>query len=291
MGLSSKTIRFEGVRFHLYCSPPSEKPPLLLLHGFMDSSHTFRRILPRLMEKYRVYAPDIPGFGGSELPPVRELWDIRSMARMLLRYTLFELKLSRIELLSHSMGGVVALHMQQEAERFYNIELFRRMHCIAPGVVKLNPKDRNETRKKLFPISVAEVEELIHNLYPARSRKIPGFLLKGLLYEWSKLGYYYLAENTVAEESRIFFTRNGLGKIQTELVLYWGKEDRITPVKLAETICQARPNTPLHIFKECGHLLHLEEPGLFLETFYGKYHKVKETKNRRKPLLRKNNRS
>ena len=30
MGLSSKTVRFEGVRFHLYCSSPSEKPPLLL---------------------------------------------------------------------------------------------------------------------------------------------------------------------------------------------------------------------------------------------------------------------
>lgn len=43
-------------------------PALLLLHGFPTSSHMFRELMPRLADRYRVVAPDLPGFGFSEAP-------------------------------------------------------------------------------------------------------------------------------------------------------------------------------------------------------------------------------
>ena len=43
-------------------------PAVLLLHGFPSSSHTFRNLIPLLADRYRVVAPDLPGFGFSEAP-------------------------------------------------------------------------------------------------------------------------------------------------------------------------------------------------------------------------------
>lgn len=43
-------------------------PVLLLLHGFPSSSHMFRELIPLLADRYRVIAPDLPGFGQTEAP-------------------------------------------------------------------------------------------------------------------------------------------------------------------------------------------------------------------------------
>src|SRR5260370_2062704 len=43
-------------------------PTILLLHGFPTSSHMFRNLIPALADRYRVVAPDLPGFGFSDAP-------------------------------------------------------------------------------------------------------------------------------------------------------------------------------------------------------------------------------
>ncbi len=47
----------------------ADAPVLLLLHGFPTSSHMFRNLMPLLAEKYRLIAPDLPGFGNTKAPP------------------------------------------------------------------------------------------------------------------------------------------------------------------------------------------------------------------------------
>ncbi|KAF2498599.1 alpha/beta-hydrolase [Lophium mytilinum] len=47
---------------------PDSAPTILLLHGFPSSSHQYRNLIPLLATKYRVIAPDLPGFGFTELP-------------------------------------------------------------------------------------------------------------------------------------------------------------------------------------------------------------------------------
>ncbi|MFM0594688.1 alpha/beta fold hydrolase [Paraburkholderia dilworthii] len=43
-------------------------PKLLLLHGFPSSSHMFRDLLPKLADRFHIVAPDLPGFGQSDMP-------------------------------------------------------------------------------------------------------------------------------------------------------------------------------------------------------------------------------
>jgi len=47
---------------------PADAPVILLLHGFPTSSHMFRDLIPLLSERYRVIAPDLPGYGQTKAP-------------------------------------------------------------------------------------------------------------------------------------------------------------------------------------------------------------------------------
>jgi pimeloyl-ACP methyl ester carboxylesterase len=47
----------------------SDAPVLLLLHGFPTASHMFRELIPALSDRVRLIAPDLPGFGRSDMPP------------------------------------------------------------------------------------------------------------------------------------------------------------------------------------------------------------------------------
>lgn len=48
---------------------PHDAPVILLLHGFPTAGHMFRDLMPALATKYRVIAPDLPGFGKTRAPP------------------------------------------------------------------------------------------------------------------------------------------------------------------------------------------------------------------------------
>lgn len=54
--------------FYREAGPP-DAPVLLLLHGFPSASHMFRDLIPLLADRYRVIAPDLPGFGNTIAPP------------------------------------------------------------------------------------------------------------------------------------------------------------------------------------------------------------------------------
>jgi len=61
----------DGVRVFYREAGPANAPVVLLLHGFPTSSFQFRELMPRLADKYRVIAPDLPGFGFTEIPGSR----------------------------------------------------------------------------------------------------------------------------------------------------------------------------------------------------------------------------
>jgi pimeloyl-ACP methyl ester carboxylesterase len=65
-------VEADGVRvFHRAAGDPNS-PVVLLLHGFPASSFMFRELIPRLATDYRVIAPDLPGFGFTEVPAERK---------------------------------------------------------------------------------------------------------------------------------------------------------------------------------------------------------------------------
>jgi pimeloyl-ACP methyl ester carboxylesterase len=58
----------DGVKVFYREAGPADAPVVLLLHGFPTSSHMFRNLIPLLADRYRVIAPDYPGFGQSDAP-------------------------------------------------------------------------------------------------------------------------------------------------------------------------------------------------------------------------------
>ena len=63
-----KTTKIDGLDIFYREAGPSDAPAVLLLHGFPTSSHMFRELIPALADRYRVVAPDYPGFGNSSMP-------------------------------------------------------------------------------------------------------------------------------------------------------------------------------------------------------------------------------
>ena len=63
-----KTIRVGDLDIFYREAGPEHAPVILLLHGFPTSSQMFRTLMPRLADRYRLVAPDYPGFGHSAMP-------------------------------------------------------------------------------------------------------------------------------------------------------------------------------------------------------------------------------
>jgi pimeloyl-ACP methyl ester carboxylesterase len=65
-------VEADGVRVFYRAAGDVTAPMVLLLHGFPASSFMFRELIPRLANHYRVIAPDLPGFGFTEVPAERK---------------------------------------------------------------------------------------------------------------------------------------------------------------------------------------------------------------------------
>lgn len=63
-----RTATVDGVKIFYREAGPSDGPTVVLLHGFPTSSHMFRNLIPALADRYRVIAPDYPGYGQSDMP-------------------------------------------------------------------------------------------------------------------------------------------------------------------------------------------------------------------------------
>jgi pimeloyl-ACP methyl ester carboxylesterase len=63
-----RTATVDGINIFYREAGPRDAPVVLLLHGFPTSSHMFRNLIPALADRYRVIAPDYPGFGQSDMP-------------------------------------------------------------------------------------------------------------------------------------------------------------------------------------------------------------------------------
>ncbi|MNT07256.1 Haloalkane dehalogenase [compost metagenome] len=63
-------------------------PKLLLLHGFPSSSHMFRDLIPLLADHFHIVAPDLPGFGRTDMPSRNDFnYTFDNMANVIDRFT------------------------------------------------------------------------------------------------------------------------------------------------------------------------------------------------------------
>src|SRR5580698_2103891 len=81
-------VEADGVKMFYREAGPAGAPVVLLLHGFPASSFQYRELIPRLADKYHVIAPDLPGFGFTEIPARRAYaYTFEALARTILAFT------------------------------------------------------------------------------------------------------------------------------------------------------------------------------------------------------------
>ena len=66
--VAHRAIEVDGLSIFYREAGDRTRPSVLLLHGFPSSSSMFRDLIPTLAERYHVIAPDLPGFGASDMP-------------------------------------------------------------------------------------------------------------------------------------------------------------------------------------------------------------------------------
>jgi pimeloyl-ACP methyl ester carboxylesterase len=83
-----RTADLDGFKVFYREAENTGAPKLLLLHGFPTASHMFRNLIPCLADRFHLIAPDLPGFGQSDMPS-REKFDYTfdNMARLIERFT------------------------------------------------------------------------------------------------------------------------------------------------------------------------------------------------------------
>jgi len=100
-----RDVRVNGVRLH--CVVEGEGPLVLLLHGFPETSHAWRKQIPALANRFRVVAPDLRGYGRSEKPPGIDAYRSSVLADDIAAL-IHEFGAARAHVAGHDWGGGVA---------------------------------------------------------------------------------------------------------------------------------------------------------------------------------------
>src|SRR5258707_14208263 len=127
----SKFAEVKGVKLHYLIAGKGD--PVVLLHGYAETSHMWLPLIAKLSDKHTVIAPDLRGFGQSSAPPdgytkAAMAQDIHALVK--------SLKYDRIRLVGHDIGLMVAY--AYAAQYPNEVDRLVLMEAFLPGVGDVN---------------------------------------------------------------------------------------------------------------------------------------------------------
>lgn len=109
--ISYHAANVDGLKIFYREAGRRDAPTLLLLHGFPTSSHMFRDLIPLLADRFHVVAPDLPGFGQSDMPSRDAFpYTFAKLAEVMGRFTQV-MKLKRFAIYIFNYGAPVGLRI------------------------------------------------------------------------------------------------------------------------------------------------------------------------------------
>ena len=251
-----------GTRLHLRDSGGKDAPPLILLHGFGASLHTWEPLARALADEYRVIRFDLPGSGLSPPDPAGDYSDARSIA--LLSAVMDQLGIAKATLVGNSMGGRIAwTYAARNPEHVHKLVLISPDGFASAGF-EYDKVPAVPTAAKLMRYALPKAL-LRMSLAPAYAD--PKFLSDELTTRYHDLLLAPGAREAMLQrmgQMRLQDPLPWLKKINAPTLLIWGEQDAMIPFSNAADYLAAIPNVKLSPLPGVGHLAHEEAPELTL---------------------------
>jgi pimeloyl-ACP methyl ester carboxylesterase len=250
--------------------------PLVLLHGWPQSWYEWRKIIPRLAERFTIIAPDLRGLGNSERPMTG--YDKRTLAsdvRALMR----SLGFSRIGLTGHDWGGVVAFYLAYDYPEM--VERLMILDAI-PGLGRTDGTiDRQMARRLWHVFFHAGIPDLAETLVGANVEAYLSYFFTSTVYNYSPTVF---SSEDIAEYVRVYSApgalraafqyyrtalredldnMNGCTRKLTMPVLAWGGEAFLG--NIVGPWATVAGNVQGGEVKECGHFIAEEKPDFVIQ--------------------------
>ncbi|MGO9776526.1 MAG: alpha/beta fold hydrolase [Terracidiphilus sp.] len=242
-GVESRSIQVAGHRVHYLAEGPAAGPPVVLVHGLGGRAEDWRKLAPYLTKAgFRVYLPDLPGYGRSEQPSDFS-YSVHDEAEVVVGF-LDALGLKQVDLGGWSMGGWIVQQVASEhPERVWRLMLFD-----AAGLYEIPDWDT-----RLFtPTTPDELNQLDALLMP-HPPKVPGFVARDIL-RLSNKNAWVIHRSVDAMLTGYDATDMLLPRLKMPVLLVWGAEDRVTPLSQGERMHRLVQHSELDVFPGCGHL-------------------------------------
>jgi pimeloyl-ACP methyl ester carboxylesterase len=263
------TARIDGRRLNYVDIGTGPETPVILVHGLGGQWQNWLENLPRIAQERRVIAPDLPGFGLSEMP--REDISISGYARCVeaLRE---RLGIERVNLVGNSMGGFIAAEVAiQFAPGVERLVLVSAAGLTGPNVYRAPVMTGGRVAAALTAVTAARhramarrpisrhLALLLVARHPARLRAEVAWeaLMKGA----GKPGFH-----DALRASLEYDFRDRLPEIGCPTLIVWGEKDAVLPLRDAHEFERLIPDSRKVVLPDTGHVPQLERPEAFNRT-------------------------
>jgi pimeloyl-ACP methyl ester carboxylesterase len=219
---------------------------VLMLHGWGANLDLMLPLGERLANlNYRVYIPDLPGFGETQPPPVS--WSVGDYVLFVLAY-LDHHRLERVHLFGHSFGGRLSLVLGAEhADRIGKIVLSNSagVRPKTPLTSQIRLNSYKTIRNRLREIGLNLLADRLQVWYTARYGSADYRSASGVMREtFVKV----VGENLLPYAARM----------KPSTLLLWGDKDEDTPLWQGKLLEKTIPDAGLVVYEGAGHYAYLE---------------------------------
>jgi pimeloyl-ACP methyl ester carboxylesterase len=269
----ARTLEIDGRAVNVIDTGGDSKPVLLWIHGLSGLWQNWLLNIPAFMERYRCIAPDLPGFGASEMP--REDITISGYARTV-EALCEQLGVDGPTAIGNSMGGFVGAELAISQPTSVSKLVLVSAAGLSTEYYRSQPI---LVGARLWTFATARASARVDSI--VRRKRLRRLALQGVLRYPEKLSGP-LTWELVEGASRPGFMqglkanleysfRDRLAQIEVPTLIVWGRNDMIVPVGDAARYQRLiGPNARTEIFEDTGHVPMIERPSKFnrlLEEF------------------------
>ena len=270
--IAYRTAKVDGLNVFYREAGPKNAPAIVLLHGFPASSHMFRDLIPLLAARYRVIAPDYPGFGFSDAPPVKEFtYNFDHLAEVVDRF-LVQVGIDKYSIYIQDYGAPIGFRLAVAHPERIQAIISQNGNAYDDGLSSFWAENLKPFWENRDAASEAKIRQMLtldvtKYQYLAGARDAEhispdGYTLDQLLLDRPgnadiqvELFYDYRKNLTLYPEWHEY-----LRTAQPPLLAVWGKNDPIFLPAGAEAFLHDDPRAEVHLL-DTGHFALEEESG------------------------------